>query len=63
MVTVFGVWLEKVFADDGWCKATPQTGLPQYGRCLPAGEAIARYVVQVVPLVAFGLELKYARFV
>lgn len=55
------VWLEVVRADDSWCRATPQVGFPEYARCLPLDQAVARYVIQVAPLVAFGLEVKYDR--
>lgn len=50
-----------VNADDGWCKASPQAGLPTYARCLPVDQAVARYVIEVAPIVSFGLDLKYAR--
>ncbi|OEH79807.1 scavenger receptor protein sr1 precursor [Cyclospora cayetanensis] len=39
-------------------KASPQAGLPQYARCLPVDQAVARYVIDVSPLSSFGLELK-----
>ncbi|KAL8427591.1 hypothetical protein Efla_005766 [Eimeria flavescens] len=53
-----GFQFQTLSADEGWCRASPQAGLPDYARCLPADQAVARYVVEVAPVVAFGLELK-----
>lgn len=62
-IILFGIYLVGVCGDESWCKATPQAGLPAYGRCLPVDQAMARYVVQVAPLAAFGLEVKYVEFI
>ncbi|CDJ40526.1 hypothetical protein ETH_00019815 [Eimeria tenella] len=62
-IILFGIYLVGVCGDESWCKATPQAGLPAYGRCLPVDQAMARYVVQVAPLAAFGLEVKYVELV
>ncbi|KAL8275977.1 hypothetical protein Esti_000093 [Eimeria stiedai] len=58
LVTILGIWVQQVHADDGWCRASPQAGLPDYARCLPVDQAVARYVIELAPVVAFGLELK-----
>lgn len=61
LIAALGVSLQGVNADAGWCRASPQAGLPDYARCLPADQAMARYVIEVAPVVAFGLDLKYAK--
>ena len=41
-----------------WCKAAPEYGRAEYGVCLPAGEAAAKYMVEVVPVVSPGIDLQ-----
>lgn len=62
IIIALGFSFVGVLGNDGWCKASPHAGLPDYARCLPAEQAMARYVVEVAPLVGFGLETKCDRF-
>ncbi|PFH36852.1 hypothetical protein BESB_050440 [Besnoitia besnoiti] len=41
-----------------WCKAVPEQGKPEYGVCVPPEFASARYTIEVVPVVAPGVNLR-----
>lgn len=41
-----------------WCRAAPEDGKPEYGVCLPSGEGSARYMIEVTPVIAPGIDLQ-----
>lgn len=46
-----------------WCKAVPEQGKPEYGVCVPEEFAAARYTIEVSPVVAPGVNLRYVRLI
>lgn len=42
-----------------WCLATAHPGLPTYGQCAEAEQGLVPYVVEVKPLVSYGMQIRY----